>query len=216
MKKVVIIGGGGHARNLIDILSKTSGLQLVGITDIRKDMEETFEGDIPVLGTDLILPELIKKGVHYTIIGVGSVGNPQKRIELFKHAQSIGFKFINAIHSWTWISSKVTLGVGNAIMPGVVINPNVIIGNNTIINTGVIIEHDCRIEDNIHIGPGAKIGGGVMIRKDTHVGIGSTIIQGINIGENVIIGAGSVVIKDVPDNITVVGVPAKILRRNLA
>lgn len=213
MKKIIIVGGGGHARVIIDILLKIPDVEIIGITEVRKELHGTFLLDIPVRGDDSILPQLLKKEDTSAIIGVGSIGDTALRAKLFEEVKAMGFTFINVIHPYSCINSRVVLGEGNVIMAGAIINPDVVIGNNTIINTGVIIEHDCIIEDNTHISLGVKLGGGIKIGKNSHIGIGATIIQGINVGKNVIVGAGSVVIRDIPDNTTVVGVPAKIIKR---
>ena len=93
-----------------------------------------------------------------------------------------------------------------------IINSQVIIGKGCIVNTGAIIDHECEIGDFSHIAPGATLSGNVKVGKSCFIGANSTVIQGVKIGNNVIIGAGAVVIKDVPDNITIVGNPAKIIK----
>ncbi|MDI6703310.1 MAG: acetyltransferase [bacterium] len=213
MKKVVGVGAGGHAKVLIDILKKEDTYEIVGITDVKQELFGSEIFGIPIIGSDEELPRLFESGVGYAFIGVGSVRDPSLRTYLFRKTLQIGFRMINIVHKSAIISDEVVLGCGISIMAGAIINIGVKIGDNVIINTGAIIEHDCVIEDNVHISPGVKIGGGVRIGKDTHIGIGATIIQNKTIGEDVVVGAGSVVIRNVPDRVTVVGSPAKILKK---
>lgn len=211
MKKVILIGAGGHAKAVIDILKKNNqGIEIAGlITKDADDIGKKILG-VSVIGTDKQLSELFKRGIEYALIAVGSVGDNFLRKKLYERVANIGYTFVNAFHPSSIISDHVKFGTGNVVMPGVLVGPDTLIGNNVILNTGSIIEHDCVIEDHVHIAPGVKIAGGVKIGEASHIGIGSVIIQGIKIGKNALIGAGTIVLKDVPDNAVVVGVPGKI------
>jgi len=99
-------------------------------------------------------------------------------------------------------------------MANTAINSGTKIGENVIINTGATVDHDCVLEDYVHISPGAHLAGNVYVGELTHIGIGASLIQGVKIGRNVIIGAGAAVINDLPDNVTAVGVPAKVLKQH--
>jgi acetyltransferase EpsM len=94
-------------------------------------------------------------------------------------------------------------------MAGVIVNASVEIGNHCIINTAAVIEHDCTIKDYVHICPNATLAGNVTIGEGAQIGVGAKVIQGVKIGKWSIIGAGAVVTKDIPDNCTAVGIPAK-------
>lgn len=210
-KNLVIIGGGGHAKVLIDILKKIDKYEIIGITDSNK-ITDSLTG-IPVIGSDEILPSLRNQGVECAFIGIGSVEDNSLRAGLFSKVISLGFEMINIIHPSAIIADSVEFGSGVAVMAGAIINPGAVIGNNVIINSGAIIEHDCVIGDNVHICPGVNCAGGVNIGELSHIGIGTTLKQCINIGKNVTVGAGSVVIKNIDDNFIVAGVPARILSK---
>lgn len=210
MKKLILIGAGGHAKTVIDILKKNEEVDIVGL--VAKDTNEIGKKilSVPVIATDEQLIDLFMQGVKYALVAVGSVGDNFLREKLYNKVGKIGYTFINAFHPSAVISDYAKFGIGNVVMSGALIGPDVQIGNNVIVNTGSIIEHDSIIENHVHIAPGVKIAGGVKIKEASHIGIGAVIIQGVKIGENALIGAGTVVLNDVPDNAVVVGVPGTI------
>lgn len=209
MKKIVLIGAGGHCKVIIDIIKSTKEYEIVGITD-PKDKGSVF--DIPVIGDDDILEDLNKSGVEYGFISMGSLNDFEKRNKIYNQLKDIGFKIPVLVHNSAVVSQFSTIEDGTCVMAGAVINPGSVIGENCIINTGSVVEHDCIIGNNCHISPTASIAGNVKIGCNTHIGIGSTIIQGKTIGSNVTIGAGAVVIDDIIENALAVGVPAKVIR----
>lgn len=210
MKKIVLVGGGGHSKVIIDIIKSTNEYEIIGITERDTTLKRVL--DIPILGDDSILKELFKKGVEYAFIGVGIGEENNLRIKLFNKIKRIGYKFPVLTHKQAIVSPFAKIGKGTCVMAGTIINPNAKIGNNSVINTGAIIEHDCIIRDNTFISPGAILAGNVIINNNSIIGIGSKIIEGIVIGNNVTIGAGAVVINDIPDNCIAVGVPAKVIK----
>jgi sugar O-acyltransferase (sialic acid O-acetyltransferase NeuD family) len=144
-----------------------------------------------------------------------AIGNNPIRKNIFISLKEINLLPVNAIHSSTILCKSVNLSQhGILIAAGVIINPLTKIGSGSILNTGCIIEHECLIGDFVHVGPGAVLCGNVSVGDSSFVGAGSVVRQGINIGKNVMIGAGSVVIKDVPDNVTMVGNPGRIVDNN--
>lgn len=212
IRKVVVLGAGGHARVVVECIDKQE-YEIVGYLDKDNScVGEIIEG-IPIIGQDSSPNYWKAAGIEGCIIGIGHVGNYKIRNRLFDIYHAEGFSMINAIHKTSCISSSVIIGKGNAIMPGVVINSNAKIGNNAIINSGAIIEHDVVIGDGVHIAPGCTVCGATSIGNNTFIGAGSTIIQGLQIGANSIIGAGSVVITDIPDNVIAVGNPVRIIKR---
>lgn len=142
----------------------------------------------------------------------GFFSGRDRLVEYVKEAYNITFTPL--IHSKAYLGSGVKVGEGVIIGPYAVIAPNVKIGNFCIINRGLNIGHDTELGDYCTIAPGASIAGMVRIGRKTTVGIGATIIDGITVGTNSFVGAGAVVVKDVPDNVVVAGVPAKVLRTN--
>ncbi|MEW6097426.1 MAG: acetyltransferase [bacterium] len=210
--RIIILGAGEQGRVVLNILQYDRDVQIIGFIDVCDNPQiwDTQVKGINVLGGLTLLPELYKEKAEACIV---AFGDNKKRVELAHQAKKIGFAIINAIHPSAVISKCAILGEGIVICPNVSINPDVRIGDNVIINTGAIVEHDCVIEEGAHIAPGAHLAGGVKVKTNAFVGIGATVIDDLTIGENSIIGAGTVIIKDVPDNVTVVGVPGRIIKR---
>ncbi len=207
MKKILLLGGGGHAKVVISIIRESNEYIIKGIVDKEENIGKKILG-IPILYTDSELPSLRKK-IDYAFVSVGSVGNPNLRIRLFNILNDLDYNIPYIISKYTIIKENVKIGKGSIIMPGVIVEPDVKIGENCIINTGAVIEHDCIIGDHVHIAPGVTLSGSVRVGRASHVGTGASIVQGIRIGENSIIGAGAVVVKDTPDNVKAYGVPAR-------
>ncbi len=211
MKKapVIIIGAGGHARVLIDIL-KLEDRVIIGLVTREKSVDAV--AGVPVLGGDDCL-EKYPPGSCEVVNGIGSIGDMSARKEIFTRLKSIGYVFSSVVHPSAILATGINLGEGVQMMAGSVIQTGVAIGDNSIINTGSIVDHDSFIGSHVHIAPGVVISGGVRIGDLTHIGTATAVIQGIQIGKEVVIGAGSVVIRDIPEKVTAVGIPAKVSER---
>lgn len=188
MEKVVIIGAGGHAKVIIDILQQNDDCDIVGMLDKKKG--DGFWG-IPVIGTDDDLPRLFEEGVRCAFVALGS---NSLRKEISAKAVEIGYQMINALSSKATISARAKLGQGIAVMPGAVINADTVIDDGCIVNTNASIDHDCHIGPYVHIAPGTNVAGSVTVGEESFIGVGSRIIDGVTIGSKVIVGAGTVVL----------------------
>jgi sugar O-acyltransferase (sialic acid O-acetyltransferase NeuD family) len=207
--KVAIIGVGGHARVVYEILRHDRNIEVAAFVDyIKRDSGEKIFA-VPLLGDHSVLPRLLREGVTGAIV---AVGDNKIRAAHFEKLKNMGFKMVNAIHPTAHIAFDVKIGVGTVIATGAKIITGAKIGNNVIVNTGAIIEHACVLEDHCHIGPGAVLPGEVIVKKGAFIGAGSVLKQRITIGENATVGAGSVVLKDIPASTVAVGVPAKIIK----
>lgn len=208
MEKIVLLGGGGHCKSVIDTIMTSCLYEIVGIIDLEKNVGEFVNG-VEIIDNDENLIKYKQAGINNAFITVGSIGNPNLRIRLHDLGKKIGFDFPTIVDKSSIISSDVKLGNGTFVGKGAIINANSIIGEQCIVNSGSIIEHDCTIENFVHIAPGVTLCGGVRIGENTHVGANATIIQYKTIGQNVIVGAGSVVITDLNNNVKAYGNPCK-------
>lgn len=198
MHNVIIIGTGGHAKVVADIVN-LSGDHLVGFLTTDTDKTE-FMGK-PILGGN---EDYIAYPHCHFIIAIGNTAARKKLSQAMKEV-----KWYTAIHPNSVISALDTeIGEGSVITANAVINPNSKVGKHCIINTGAIVEHDNRIQDYAHISVGAKLSGATEIGEGTWIGAGATVINGITICNDCMIGAGAVVIRDITAPGTYVGVPA--------
>jgi acetyltransferase EpsM len=197
MEKVIIIGGGGHAKVLIDCIESENKFEIFSVWDDNPDLHQ-------------ILTYKVKRredvNLYPSVKFILAIGNNRTREKIVKELSA---EYFTTVHPTAVISKYAIVGKGTVIFAGAIVNAGAVIGDHCIINTGAIIEHDCVIEDYVHISPNAALSGGVKIGTATHVGIGANVIQNVTIGSNVNIGSGAVVISDVPDNCTAVGIPAK-------
>ncbi|HAR94386.1 MAG TPA: serine acetyltransferase [Deltaproteobacteria bacterium] len=213
---VVILGAGGHAAVLIDIIRESNILQIAGILD-RPQSARIGEAhcNVPIMGGDELLCVLEERGVKSFVVGVGSKGDNRLREELYHLAVNAGLSPFMVIHPSSMIASTAHLGPGAQILAGSIVNSYATVGANAIINTGAVVEHHCVVGEHSHVAPGAVIGGEVSIGHRAHIGLGAKIREGLRIGNHSLVGVGAVVIDDVADNTVVVGNPAKHLRMNL-
>ncbi|WP_028546020.1 acetyltransferase [Paenibacillus taiwanensis] len=204
-RKTVIIGAGGHAKVVIDILRSMPQLEIVGCID-RSNVRTVMQ--LPVLGDDDLLPQLWNADVKHAFV---AIGNNQIRQRLAKRATEIGFTLINAVSPYAHISESASLGSGIAIMPGAIVNAEAVIDNYAIINTSSSIDHECYIGESCHVAPGSHLSGNVHVQEGAFLGTGTTVIDGIHIGAWTVVGAGSVVVRNIPAQCLAYGVPARII-----
>lgn len=203
-KRLALIGASGHGKAIADI-AKANGYEAIVFYDDRwQEIRELY--GYPVVGD--VAQALVDKDCFDAVYI--AIGNSKTRGWIQQHQPKIGPALI---HPSAVVSQSATLDSGTVVMPNAVINADTQIGRGVIINSGAIVEHDCIIGDFSHICPNVSIAGGVSVGEKSWVGIGSTIIQLCKIGSNVVVGAGAVVIEDIEDNQTVVGNPAKSLKR---
>jgi len=205
-KRLLLIGGGGHCRSVLDCLLTLDEYGKIGIIDY--DNQSVL--GIDVIGTDDMLPRLFEDGWKYAFVTVGSVGNTAARRRLYEMIKRIGFIVPSVVDITAAVARGTQIGEGCFVGKNAVINTGASLGCCSIINTGAIAEHDCKVGDFSHISPGAVLCGQVSVGSDTHIGAGSVVRQQISIGNNVMIGAGSVVLKDIPDGQTAYGNPCKV------
>lgn len=210
MKKIIIIGSGGHAKVVADIIltrekELNEDLKIIGFLDDNfKKLKYDNIFNIPIIGNLNNIDNFNKNEDYFFIIAIGS---NEVRKKISKKYQKLNY--YTAIHPRSIISREVTIGSGTVVMANAVINPNSTIGKHCILNTSSVIEHDNELGDYVHISPNATLCGGVNINDNSWIGAGSVIRQQIHIGKNVLVGANSVVVKNIEDNCVVVGNPAK-------
>lgn len=207
-KKILLVGGGGHCKSVLDSLLELHQFSEIAIIDRKENIGNHVLG-IPIIGCDEDLPRLYKEGYEHAFVTVGSIGDPSLRIKLFHQLNEIQFEIPNIIDPSAIVSRYVNMETGIFVGKNVVINAGATIKQGAIMNTSATIEHDCVIEEFSHIAPGAVLCGAVQIGACTHIGANSVIKQQVKIGSDTLIGMGSVVLQDIGDHIIAYGNPCK-------
>lgn len=200
-ERVMVIGGGGHAKVIIDGLL-CCGDQVVGVLDDSLPVGTQVLG-VPVLG--IIGDYVCYPDCRFII----AIGNNFVRRQI---AEKLPVKWHTLIHPTAHVSRFAQIGEGSVIMANASVNACAVVGKHCIVNTGAIVEHENKIRDYAHLSPNAALSGAVIIGECTHVGIGAIVRNNISITEDCVIGAGAVVVKDIMKSGTYVGVPAKVLK----
>ncbi|MEW6234677.1 MAG: acetyltransferase [Candidatus Omnitrophota bacterium] len=206
-ERVFLYGSGGHAKVIIDIL-RLNGVEVAVCLDDDPAKSGGLVMGVPIRYAPDELARLKEQGVLTGIVGIG---NNRIREEKAALLRAQGFRLAATMHPAAIIARDVVIGDGTAVMAGVVVNCGARIGENAILNTSCSVDHDCIVGDNVHISPGARLGGTVVIGDGTQIGIGAVVLPNLKIGRNVIVGGGAAVIGDLPDSVTAVGVPARII-----
>lgn len=211
-KRILLIGGGGHCKSVLDSLLELNEYAEIGIIDKRENLGKLVMG-VPVVGFDDDLPTLFREGYGYAFVTIGSIGNPTLRIKLFNIISEIGYKIPVIIDDSAKVSKHARIEQGVFLGKQTVINAGALIQKGSIINSGSIVEHDCKIGAFAHIAPGAVLGGEVVVGENSHIGSNVTVKQQIHIGSNSIIGMGSVVLQNIDSHTIAYGNPCKEVKK---
>lgn len=201
MKDLIIIGAGGHGRVVADIAQKLGMYENICFLD-DGEMKETM--GFPVVGKTFDVEKYLDKADVFV-----AIGNNQVRCEFNERLIKMGANIPTLIHPSAIIGECVQIGLGTAVMAGVVINPCSKLGKGVIVNTCSSIDHDCVVGDYCHIAVGVHVAGTVNLGENVCIGAGATVKNNVDVCANCIIGAGAVVVKDITEQGTYIGVPAK-------
>ena len=191
MKPIILIGGGGHCKSVIDVIELEGKYKIAGIIDKPVMVGKSILG-YKVIGSDDDLVDLFKK-YKYALITIGQINSAQLRIKMYNNLKKLGFLLPIIISPNAYVSSHSSVEEGTVIMHNVLVNSNVKIGINCIINSKALIEHDCIIGDNCHLSTGSIINGNVIIGNGSFIGSNVVTKHEVQILENSFIKAGSVV-----------------------
>ncbi len=211
MKRIVIIGAGGHGREVSEILrhrSEHRSESVLGFIDDEPSLHQQVIHGLPVLGDWSWFEQ--RNGDEIEI--VCAVGLPETRKQVVERATALGLSFCNAVSRLANVSPSATIGRGVMIFPHTFVSTDCGIGDHSIINVGSTISHDSTIGKYGTINPGVHIAGNVSIGEGCYLGVGSSVIHGVSIGAWTVIGAGAVVTESLPEKVTAVGVPAKVIK----
>ncbi|MEQ8769010.1 MAG: acetyltransferase [Phycisphaerales bacterium] len=206
---LLIVGGGGHAVVVAEAVSlQAGGLGLAGcLDDDASPAAARGPGGIERVGP-LSQIQAVATGGGSWILGIGDLGARRTILDGLPGPARVGGAHTVA-HPGAFVSPSATIGRGVFVGPGAIVHARARVADHAIINSGAIIEHDVRVGENAHVASGAVLAGGASVGAHTLVGSGSAVLPGIRVGNGCVVGAGSVVREDVPDGVTVVGVPAR-------
>lgn len=207
--RLVGVGAGGHAKNVIDAVTAAGRARVAMLLDDDPSTWGTRVLGVPVQGSSALLEEIRASGVANAFIGVGGIPAPSVRRVVMDRLTDAGFRVPPIVHPAATVSAWALPAAGCQVLAGAVINPDAHIGQGVVIGTGAIVGHDTVVDDFAHVAAGARLGGRVRVGAGALVGSGAVVLQGISVGDGATIGAGAVVTRDVDDGATVLGIPAQ-------
>jgi len=205
----MVLGGGGHAKVVVDSLAARDVAERIAVVDADPNRVGTTVLGYPVIGDDDALADARNQGFGCFIVGLGARDDNTLRADLFGRGRSAGLEPFTVIHPSAAVSAHARIGAGTFIAAAAAVNPGADVGDNVIVNTAAVVEHDCRIGDHALIGPSATVLGAASVGALALIGAGAVVLPGISIGEAAVVGAGAVVLEDIADGARVAGVPAR-------
>lgn len=204
-RPLVLIGGGGHCRSVIDAAEST-GLLIRGILERAGARSGSCLG-YPVLGDDSLMA-LLAADCDF-VVTVGSVASAELRRKLHMLVKEAGGRLATVVASTAHVSRHASVGAGTVVLHNAHIGPGATIGCGCIVNSGAVAEHDASVGDCTHISTRAVLNGGVSVGSACLIGSGAVLAQGVTIPDNTIIGAGAVVLHSITESGTYAGVPTR-------
>lgn len=178
-EKIILVGGGGHCKSVIDVIEQEGKFTIAGIID-KKELKGTKILGYEVIGSDEDLNSIFDMYKN-AIVTVGQIKSNDIRVRLFQELKQIGFNLPIIISPLAYISKHSYIDEGTVVLHGAIINANANIGKNCIINSKALIEHDAIIENHCHISTGAIINGGCVVKANTFIGSNATSKEYIQI-----------------------------------
>ena len=206
MSALLILAAGGHAKVVAETALASGAVSRVAFLDDRH-LNPVLGW--PVLGhLEQALEPFIQEQFPAALVAIGHAAT---RLRWLAQLRSAGYELPLLIHPSAWVSPSAQIGPGSVVFAHATVQAQAIIGTSAILNTGSSVDHDSHICDGVHICPGARLAGEVQVGTRSWIGIGASVIQQVRIGADVTIGAGAAVVRDLPDGVTAVGVPARVL-----
>jgi sugar O-acyltransferase (sialic acid O-acetyltransferase NeuD family) len=210
---LVVIGGGGHARAVMDAARSNGRFSVIGFLDPAPCADTIALLGVQRLGGDERASEILLAEPTTTfVLGVGAIAVSRQRQALAKIYDDVGVTWATVVHTDATVSSHSRLDPGAIVLAAAVVGPGAAIGRHAVVNNGVIVEHDVELGEHVVVGPGAILGGGSAVGAGSFVGLGAQLRDHIRLGADVTVAMGAVVVDDVPPQLTVAGVPARPMR----
>jgi len=195
---ILVYGGGGHGKMLIDLLRALGIYRIIGVVDDGLEAGKAVLG-VPVLGNGTVLSDLYQQGVRLAVNAVGAIGNVTVRIEVFRRLAEAGYAFPAVIHPTAYVEPSAVLSPGAQVLAHAYVGSEAHIGFGSIVNTGSIVSHDCNLGDFTNVSPGAMLAGEVCTGSGVLIGMGATVNLQVKMGAGARVGNGATVKSDVPE-----------------
>jgi sugar O-acyltransferase (sialic acid O-acetyltransferase NeuD family) len=206
-RRLVIAGAGEHARVVAEAAT-AAGWEVVGWVG-PETPGAADRGGPPWLGPDASLAERLRdtpfEARPSVVVAIGDAAARRAAAQAVAGAAP----WAVVVHPAAWVSPTASLGPGTVVLAGAVVNTGATVGLHAIVNSGAIVEHDVVLGDVVHVGPGAAIGGGARVGDDSFIGLNAAVRDHVRLGARVTVGMGAAVVTDLPDGVTVTGIPAK-------
>lgn len=209
MKPIILIGGGGHCKSVIEA-AESSHRRILGVLDMPENVGKKIF-DYTVIGTDEDISKFAAQAEF--VVTVGQIKSSLRRREIAKKIEAAGGVLGVVVASTANVSRHAILGQGTVVLHGAMVNAGAVIGNNCIINTLANVEHDVVVGSYSHISTGAMVNGNCSVGSDTFVGSQSVVLNGVKICENCVIAAGAFVNKSITVSGIYVGNPAMLINK---
>lgn len=195
---IVLYGGGGLAKTIIDLVRAGDTHEVIGVVDDRLAIGEEILG-VPVIGDQRYLTPLADAGLQWVANAIGAIGRIQIRIDVSERIAAAKLRGPVLIEPTASVAPSAQLANGAQIFAGAVVSAAAQVGEHSIVNSGTIVSHDCVVGTNAHLAPGAILAGDVTVGDGALVGMGVTVPLGVSVGARAIVGNGATVLADVPD-----------------
>lgn len=199
---LLLYGGGGHGKTLIDLVRAAGNYHWVGLIDDQLTRGSKVLG-VPVLGGAEQLADLHRSGVRLAVNGVGGIGNPNVRARVFEILEQAGFTCPAIVHPTAWVEQSARLEGGVQVLAHAYVSSAATIGFGSVLNAGAIVSHDCRLGRCVNLSPGAALAGNVRLEDYVQIGMNATVNLDISVGRGARIGNGATVKADVPPDTVV-------------
>jgi sugar O-acyltransferase (sialic acid O-acetyltransferase NeuD family) len=196
---LVLVGGGGHCRSVIDVIEQEGKYHILGLLDLPEKAGQDVFG-YPFIGCDEDIPRLIGEGARSFLVTLGQIKTPERRMALFHRIKASGGRLPSIVSPFARVSPYALIGEGTIVMHGALVNAGARVGCNCIINSRALVEHDALVGDHCHLSTACVVNGAVRVGEGTFIGSGTVTRENITIGSGSLVGAGVLVRKSVPAN----------------
>jgi sugar O-acyltransferase (sialic acid O-acetyltransferase NeuD family) len=213
--RVVIYGSrpDGHAKVLVDLLTDTPALVVVGLVDDFPEHRARRVRGLEVLGSGDDLVGLRESGIDGLLVGFGESAG---RLEVLERGKAAGLLLPAFVHPSAHVSASVTLGEATQVLATAYVGPDAQLGQGVLVNTHAVVEHDVRLAPGSVVSPGAVVAGRARVGRSASVGAGATILPDRVVGDGAVVGAGAVITRDIAPGSVVVGVPGRPMEQSHA